>query len=56
VFWNEPNNGWISDGGLTFEQYRGIYEEVAQGVVKWLDAVPGRAQAADRRAGGGGLP
>ncbi len=34
--WNEPNNGWISDGGLSFEQYRRIYEEVAQGVLRWL--------------------
>ena len=35
--WNEPNNGWISDGGLSFEQYRRIYEEVAQAVLKQLD-------------------
>jgi hypothetical protein len=35
--WNEPNNGWISDGGLTFEQYRAIYEQVAQGVLKLLN-------------------
>jgi hypothetical protein len=35
--WNEPNNGWISDGGLPFEQYRRIYEEVAQAVLKQLD-------------------
>jgi hypothetical protein len=34
--WNEPNNGWISDGGLSFEQYRTIYEEVAHAVLKWL--------------------
>src|SRR5437660_7586104 len=33
--WNEPNNGWIS-GGLGFEQYRRIYEEVAQGILRWL--------------------
>lgn len=32
---NEPNNGWIS-GGLTFEQYRRIYEGVAQGALRWL--------------------
>jgi len=32
---NEPNNGWIS-GGLSFEQYRRIYEEVAHGVLRWL--------------------
>jgi len=33
--WNEPNNTWIS-GGLSFEQYRRVYEEVADGVLKWL--------------------
>jgi hypothetical protein len=32
---NEPNNGWIS-GGLTFEQYRCIYEQVAEGACRWL--------------------
>lgn len=32
---NEPNNGWIS-GGLTFEQYRRIYEEVAHRILRWL--------------------
>jgi hypothetical protein len=35
--WNEPNNAWISDGELTFEQYRHIYEEVAQRVVNLLN-------------------
>ncbi len=34
--WNEPNNGWISDGGLTFEQYRHIYEELAHAALRWL--------------------
>ena len=33
--WNEPNSTWIG-GGLTFEQYRCIYEEVAQGILRWL--------------------
>jgi len=33
--WNEPNNTWIS-GGLAFEQYRCIYEEVAQAILRWL--------------------
>jgi len=33
--WNEPNNAWIS-GPVTFEQYRRIYEEVAQSVLRWL--------------------
>jgi hypothetical protein len=32
---NEPNNGWIS-GGLSFEQYRAIYESIAEGAVRWL--------------------
>jgi len=27
--WNEPNSTWIG-GGLTFEQYRRVYEDVAQ--------------------------
>jgi len=34
--WNEPNNGWISDGGLSFDEYRRIYEEVAQRILRWL--------------------
>jgi hypothetical protein len=33
--WNEPNSDWIG-GGLSFEQYRRIYEEVAQAVLRWL--------------------
>jgi hypothetical protein len=33
--WNEPNSSWIG-GGLTFDQYRRIYEAVAEGVLKWL--------------------
>jgi hypothetical protein len=33
--WNEPNNTWIS-GGVSFEQYRRIYEEVAQSILRWL--------------------
>ncbi|HEV8344788.1 MAG TPA: hypothetical protein VGR30_20705 [Candidatus Binatia bacterium] len=33
--WNEPNNAWIS-GPVSFEQYRRIYEEVAQRIVHWL--------------------
>jgi Glycosyl hydrolases family 39 len=33
--WNEPNNAWIS-GPVTFEQYRRVYEEVAEGVLRWL--------------------
>jgi Glycosyl hydrolases family 39 len=32
---NEPNNGWIS-GGLTFEQYRRIYEALAHNALRWL--------------------
>jgi hypothetical protein len=33
--WNEPNSAWIG-GGLSFEQYRRIYEEVAQRICRWL--------------------
>ncbi len=32
---NEPNNGWIS-GGLSFEQYRRLYEAVAHRILHWL--------------------
>lgn len=34
--WNEPNSDWIG-GGLSFEQYRRIYEEVAAGALRWLE-------------------
>jgi hypothetical protein len=33
--WNEPNNDWIG-GGITFEQYRTVYEQVARGVIRTL--------------------
>jgi len=33
--WNEPNSTWIG-GGLTFDQYRRVYEAVAEAVVRWL--------------------
>lgn len=33
--WNEPNNELIG-GDLSFEQYRRIYEETAQGIWRWL--------------------
>jgi hypothetical protein len=33
--WNKTNCEWIG-GGLSFEQYRRIYEEVAAGVLHWL--------------------
>jgi hypothetical protein len=33
--WNEPNSTWIG-GGLTFEQYREVYEAVAESIVRWL--------------------
>ncbi len=33
--WNEPNSTWIG-GGLSFDQYRRIYEEVARRVLRWL--------------------
>jgi hypothetical protein len=35
--WNEPNNGWISGDGMTFDQYKRIYEEVACAVLRWLE-------------------
>jgi Glycosyl hydrolases family 39 len=34
--WNEPNSDWIG-GGLSFEQYRRIYEAVAEGALRWLE-------------------
>jgi len=34
--WNEPNSDWIG-GGLTFDQYRRIYEEVAVAILRWLE-------------------
>jgi hypothetical protein len=40
---NEPNNGWIS-GGLTFEQYRDIYEAIAEGAVRWLAPYVGNSK------------
>jgi hypothetical protein len=33
--WNEPNSSWIG-GGLEFEQYRDIYENVAAAMLRWL--------------------
>jgi hypothetical protein len=33
--WNEPNNDWIG-GGINFEQYRNVYEQVARGVRRVL--------------------
>ena len=33
--WNEPNSTWIG-GGLSFDQYRRIYEAVAERVLRWL--------------------
>jgi hypothetical protein len=33
--WNEPNSSWIG-GGLTFEQYRTIYEHVSDSILRWL--------------------
>jgi hypothetical protein len=33
--WNEPNSVWIG-GGLSFEQYRRIYEEVGHAILRWL--------------------
>ncbi len=43
--WNEPNNDWIG-GGINFEQYRTVYEQVARGVARsltpWLNGQPPR--------------
>jgi len=43
--WNEPNNDWIG-GGITFEQYRVVYEHVARRVIRpltlWLNGAPPR--------------
>jgi hypothetical protein len=33
--WNEPNSTWIG-GGLTFDQYRQVYEAVASAIVRCL--------------------
>jgi hypothetical protein len=33
--WNEPNSDWIG-GGLSFDQYRRIYEAVAERILRWL--------------------
>ncbi|MGY1641519.1 hypothetical protein ACI782_10355 [Geodermatophilus sp. SYSU D00703] len=33
--WNEPNSDWVG-GGLSFEQYRRVYEAVAEAVAPWL--------------------
>src|SRR5262249_50705294 len=35
VVWNEPNNTWIG-GGLSFEGYRHLYEEIAHRMGVWL--------------------
>jgi hypothetical protein len=37
--WNEPNSTWIG-GGLSFEQYRRVYEEVAHAMLRWLGTAP----------------
>ena len=42
--WNEPNSAWIG-GGLSFEQYRRIYIEVAHGVLRWLGPHLGERKA-----------
>ncbi len=33
--WNEPNSTWIG-GGLSFDRYRHIYEQVAERILPWL--------------------
>jgi hypothetical protein len=34
--WNEPNSTWIG-GGLSFERYGSIYQEVAAAIHRWLE-------------------
>ena len=34
--WDQPNSPWRYPG-LTFEHYRQVYEEVAQGILRWLE-------------------
>lgn len=34
--WNEPNSSWISGQEVTFDQYRRVYESVAEAVLRWL--------------------
>jgi hypothetical protein len=36
--WNEPNSTWIG-GGVSFEDYRAVYEETASRIVRWLAPV-----------------
>jgi hypothetical protein len=42
--WNEPNSTWVGDG-VTFEQYRGIYESVAHAILRWLKPCLGPRRA-----------
>ena len=42
--WNEPNSDWIG-GGLSFEQYREIYERVARAILRWLGPCLGSHRA-----------
>jgi hypothetical protein len=42
--WNEPNSDWIG-GGLSFEQYRDIYESVAYAILRWLKPCLGGRRA-----------
>ncbi len=42
--WNEPNSDWIG-GGLSFEQYRDIYESVAHAILRWLKPCLGPRRA-----------
>src|SRR5262249_22101210 len=46
--WNEPNSTWIG-GGLSFEQYRRIYEAEGRGGAAGAGPVPGGLPAVDRR-------
>jgi hypothetical protein len=36
IVWNEPNSTWIG-GGLTFDEYREVFNEVAHTIRPWLE-------------------
>jgi Glycosyl hydrolases family 39 len=42
--WNEPNSTWIG-GGLSFEEYRDIYEHVVRSILRWLAPSLGQRRA-----------
>jgi hypothetical protein len=42
--WNEPNSDWINPG-FTFDQYRRIYLEAANEILRWIGPYLGRRRA-----------